>query len=101
MDSDIVSAFKARCAAQGVSMTSVISQFMQTGQPPKGLKLKTDTRPHRKKAVLQVVGILEGIVHMEGQYRDNIPEKFETRYEASDHTCEQLEEAISCLEEAF
>jgi hypothetical protein len=43
--------FKARCESEGVSMTSVIRQFMVNCQPFKSAKPKTDTRPFRKKAV--------------------------------------------------
>jgi len=101
IESDIVSAFKARCKSEGVSMTSVIRQYMKTSQPAKGVKIKTDTRPLRRKAVLEIIGLLNGIMQMEEQYRDNIPEQFESRYESADQACEQLSEAISCLEDAF
>jgi len=101
IESNIVSAFKARCKSEGVTMTSVIRQYMKTSQPAKGVKIKTDTRPLRRKAVLEIIGLLKGIMQVEEQYRDNIPEQFETRYESADQTCTQLSEAISCLEDAF
>jgi len=101
IESDTISAFKARCKSEGVSMTSVIRQYMKTCQPTKGAKIKTDTRPLRRKAVKEIICLLNGIMKMEEQYRDNIPDVFQSRYESSQQSCEQLSEAISCLEEAF
>jgi len=101
IDSDTVSAFKARCASEGVSMASVISQFMRTRQPAKAVKVKTDTRPLRKKAILEIIVLLDSIMQKESDYRDNIPEQFQSRRETADQACEQLSQAISCLEDAF
>ena len=101
IESDIVSAFKTRCKLEGVTMTSVIRQYMKTSQPAKEAKIKTDTRPLRRKAVSEIISLLNGIMQMEEQYRDNIPEQFESRYESADQACEQLSQAISCLEDAF
>ena len=101
IESHIVSAFKVRCASEGCSMASAISRFMETGCLPKAAKAKIDTRPQRKKAVSEYIGLLENILYNEEQYRDAIPEQFESRYEAADCTCEHLAEAISCLEEAY
>jgi hypothetical protein len=82
-------------------MASLISQFMQNSQPAKGTKLKTDTRPHRKKAVLEYIGSLEKVLQMEELYRDAIPEQFESRFETADYSCEHLAQAIACLEDAY
>lgn len=101
IESDIVSAFKARCAAKGVSMASVISQFMKNGQPVKGTNTNIDTRSQRKKFVSEYIELLENVVYMEEQYRDAIPEQFEARFEAADQTCENLNQAIVCLEDAY
>jgi len=101
IDIDTVSAFKARCANEGVSMTSVIRQLMKTCQPTRDAKTKMSSRPLRKKAVSEIVGMLNGILDMEELYRANIPEQFAQRHEAADHSCEQLSEAIACLEDAF
>ena len=101
IDSNIVSAFKARCASQGVSMASVISHFMENGQPGKFLKVKIQTRPQRKKALMEYIRLLEELMCMEEQYRDAVPEHFTTRFEAADSSCSQLSEGISCLEEAY
>jgi hypothetical protein len=101
IESDTISAFKSRCRLEGVSMTSVIRQYMKTCQPAKGVQIKTDTRPFRRKAVSEIINLLDSIMQMEEQYRDNIPEQFQSRYESADLTCEQLSQAISCLEDAF
>ena len=101
IDSHIVSAFKARCASECVSMASVISQFRITCQPAKSIKVKTDTRPLRKKAVLEIIGLLDSIMQKESDYRDNIPENFQSRRETADQTFEQLSQAISCLKDAL
>ena len=37
----------------------------------------------------------------ESDYRDNIPEQFQSRQEMADQADEQLSQAISCLEESF
>ena len=62
IDSDTVSAFKARCASEVVSMASVICQFMKASQPAKVVKFGTDTRPQRKKAILAIIGMLDSIM---------------------------------------
>ena len=101
IDSDTVYAFKSECTAKGVSMASVIDLWMKNGQPVKAMKMQTDTRPRRKKAVQEIIDMLEGLLQGEEGYRDAIPEQFQTRYEIADQACEQLSQAISCLEEAF
>ena len=101
IDSDTASEFKAQCMAEGVSMTAVISQWMKAGNPAKSANIKTDTRPRRKKAVQELVGLLESLLRHEESYRDAIPEQFQSRYETADQTCEQLSQAISSLEDAF
>jgi len=101
VDSDVATAFKARCADIGVSMTSVICQWMKNARVEKTVKTKTDTRPLRKKAVAEIIGLLNNILELESEYRDLIPEQFTQRYETADRTCDQLSEAIACLEEAY
>jgi hypothetical protein len=101
IDTDIVSAFKARCASGGVSMTSVVRDWMKTRYPVKEVKVKTLTRPERKRAVMTIIGLLNDILENEEYYRDSIPEQFTQRFEDADHFCEKLAEAIGCLEDAF
>jgi len=101
IEADIVAAFKARCTSEGASMASVIRGWMMAGQPIGAIKIKTVTRRHRRKAVVQIVSLLTSILDQEVGYRDAIPEQFEQRIESADHTCDQLAEAIACLEESF
>jgi hypothetical protein len=101
IEADIVSAFKTQCEFEGVSMASVVGRWMQTGQPIKAVKIKTDTRKHRRAAVREIIRLLDVLREEEARYRDNIPEHFEQRIEAADNACDQLAEAIACLAEAF
>jgi len=101
LEAGIVSAFKARCAAEGASMASVIRHWMTIGQPTKAAKMKTSTRPLRRKAVSEVICVLEKVLQEEEEYRDAIPEVFQTRRDTADLACEELEEAINCLITAF
>ena len=101
MESSIVAEFKAKCMAGGVSMTSVIRQWMCTRQPTKGVEPKPLTRPKRRIAVIKIIALLVEILAMEERYRDSIPEQFTQRYELSEHACDHLAEAIDNLREAF
>jgi tRNA U34 2-thiouridine synthase MnmA/TrmU len=74
---------------------------MKTGRPAGKTGSKTSTRPLRRKTVLEIIGALSGIMDLEAEYRDSIPEQFAQRYEAADHACERLAEAVACLEDAF
>jgi hypothetical protein len=101
IDAHIVSAFKARCETEGVSMASAARQWMSAGRSEKSVKVKLGTRPTRRKAVSEIIGLLNEILENEERYRDSIPEQFEQRQELSELSCNQLADAISCLEEAF
>ena len=101
IDDRVASAFKARCAAKGVSMASVVQEWMKTRHPVKSVKARTSTRPERKNTVKEIIAILNDALANEEQYRDSIPEQFVQRYEDADIFCEKLTEAIDCLEDAF
>jgi hypothetical protein len=101
IESGIVDNFKARCSSEGVSMASVIGRWMKSCPPSKEPKVRLLERKQRRKAVGEIIGMLEAILDAESGYRDNIPEQFEQRHEVADHACEQLEEAISSLLEAY
>ena len=101
IESDIVAAFKSRCTSKGVSMTSVVRKWMSARQPTKEVKSAAPSRPKRRKAVVEIIGLLNELLEMEEQYRDSIPEQFTQRYEWSEHACACLSEAIDCLEQAF
>jgi len=101
IESEIVNAFKARCADEGVSMASVIRMWMITRQPVKDVKVKLSTRSGRKNALTEYIGLLNALLEGEELYRDLIPEQFTLRYETADHTCGQIAEAIDLLEDAY
>ena len=101
IETDIVSAFKRRCADEGVSMASTVRQWMETIHPARTTKKSVLTRPQRRKAVLEIVSLLNGILEAESGYRDAIPEQFTQRQEDAERACEALTEAIALLEEAF
>ena len=101
IEADVVAEFKSRCANESVSMTSVVREWMKTRLPARETKAVTLDRSYRRKAVNEIIGLLKNIMESETAYRDNIPEQFTQRYEAADHACDMLEEAIASLEDAF
>jgi hypothetical protein len=101
IEEEIVEAFKIRCAAEGVSMASVVRRWMMDGQPVRAVSINSDTRKRRRAAVAHIVCLLTSVLNREAGYRDNIPEQFEQRIEAADLACDQLADAISILTEAF
>jgi len=102
IDAEIVTAFKARCKSQGVSMTSVVSRFMATCMPEKACtKACLHARPMRRKATIDTADFLAELLGLEEQYSDSIPEQFTQRYDTADHACKQIADAISSLEDAF
>ena len=101
IESEIVSSFKVRCTSEGVSMAAVVRQWMINRQPTNSIKIKTDNRGQRKKAVIQIISLLTDILDMEANYREAIPEQFEQRIYAADNACDKLADAIACLAEAF
>jgi len=101
LESDIVAAFKARCIAEGISMTAATRHWMVESRPSKNAGANVSTRPNRRKAVQDIIGLLAVIMDSEAEYRDSIPEQFAQRFEAAELACDMLAEAINCLEEAF
>jgi antitoxin component of RelBE/YafQ-DinJ toxin-antitoxin module len=101
IDAETVSRFKARCASGGVSMTSAVRGFMNGCQQAETVRQKTDTRPNRNRAAGEIIGALKEILQNGEEYRNRIPEQFQGRHEAADRACEQLSQAIECLEDAY
>jgi hypothetical protein len=101
IESCVVDAFKLRCSDKGISMASVICEWMKTGRPTTSLVLESQTRSLRKKSVMEIIDLLEDIAQNEEDYRDAIPEQFQSRYEVANQACELLNEAISCLQDAY
>jgi hypothetical protein len=80
IESEIVALFKAKCASEGVSMASVIRQWMGGRRFNGTEKAKISTRPQRKKALAGCIGLLNEILEHEEAYRDVIPEQFTERH---------------------
>jgi hypothetical protein len=51
--------------------------------------------------VLEITGTLETVLQAEQDYRDAIPEVFQSRLDSAEAACDELEKAIECLEGAF
>jgi hypothetical protein len=101
LESDIVASFKAYCASEGVSMASMIRKWMVAGKQAEENETRTDTRPHRRRAVQEAIILLEDVLHAEAGYRDAIPEAFLKRRDSADWACGQLEMAIDFLKNTF
>ena len=107
VNTDLAAEFKVACADKGISMASVLSEFMADYcQMP--LKAPTtgkpfDTRRKRRNAVKNIIAQLEQLVLAEESYRDNIPENLQgsMRYDAAQQSLDQLQEAVGLLEEAY
>lgn len=56
----------------------------------------------RRKALQAIIDQLETLQTEEEEYRDNIPENFQSgeRYEHIEEICESLSDAVSSLEDA-
>jgi len=101
IETDIVAAFKARCVSDGISMAEAARQWMRAGQPAKRARPRIDTRPLRRKAVLDAASLLDAVLQAEMDYLDAIPESFESRRDSAERACCELEAAIDCLRDAF
>jgi hypothetical protein len=101
IDPEVANAFKIKCSAECVSMSSVVQGWMNYNHQIKDVNVKYVTRPQRRKAVMEILLLLNSVLENEEQYRDSIPEQFAQRYEIADHSCGMMTEAIAILEEAF
>ena len=104
---DLAAAFKAKCKAGNVSVTSEISRFMRretgcgrSGGPPKSLY---ETRQKRRKALSAMIAQLEEIMEAEQGYMSNIPENLQNSglYEAAEQAVSAMEEALDALGGAY
>lgn len=104
---ELLAAFKAKCAADGVSMAAQISgflsQYASANSPAKPPPDPFATRPLRRKALSSLVSQLNSILDAERRYLDNIPDNLQNSrfYDAATATCSSLEEALSSLDEAY
>jgi len=107
---EIATAFKTSCIDNGVSMASILSQFMseysnlsQTILTKKIVHDFTSTRGKRRQSIKTLIQKLELIRDAEEQYLDNIPENLKSsmRFDAADESVSILNEVIELLETAY
>ena len=106
IDPELASVFKAACSRTGVSMASVLTQFMsEYSKSAKKRKLAPDysTRRQRRAAVKSFTQQLEMIKDAEEQCRDNTPENLQGSivYETADEYVSQLEEVIELMDAIY
>jgi hypothetical protein len=107
-ESDLADAFKAFCAAHGVSMASEFSRFMRESSGARAPVRtpgpdETSTRRRRRNAVAGIVAKLRSIADAEDSYCGNIPENLKSgaAHESASAAVDAIEEAIALLDEAF
>ncbi len=111
---DIADAFKAACAARGVSMAGVLSEFMNTyssrtttDAPPvrkaPESKDRLKTRKARRSAVKTIAAQLCDLLAAEEDYYDNVPENLHGSkwHEASEASIAALQEIIVLMDEIY
>ena len=104
---DIAAAFKAKCAAAGVSVTSELTRLM--GGDPISNRIQKPaadmyrTRRLRRNGLALLIHHLELIRDSEQDYLEAIPANLATSpmHEAAEHTVSALEDALSSLHDAF
>jgi len=103
---DVADAFKAACAAAGVSMASVLSQFMaEYGAVPITKKPSTKTAPmsstkRRRNTVRAVIPQLEQVRDAQEKAIDNTPDNLRSsdNFAVSEERLSSLEQAIEILD---
>ena len=105
-DPNVAAAFKAACAASGVSMNGKLAQFMaEYGNVDKKQKPKQDysTRRQRRVAIKSFAQQIEMIRDAEELCRDNTPENLHGSivYEQADEYATLLAEAVEILESIY
>jgi len=109
----LAAAFKTACTASGVSMASVLSQFMADycDEPPSQKQKKPltttepdySTRGKRRSALRIMTARIEALKDAEEEYKDRIPENLQggERYEAAERDVSLMETALESLCEAY
>ena len=102
VDAQIAAAFKQACLSSGVSMASVLSDYMakfsrtaQTKNSAANLSMKRQ----RRTAVVKVIAQLQLILDSEQSYMDCIPENLHSSsfFESAEIWVSTLEETIDSL----
>ena len=111
---ETVSAFKASCAAAGVSMAGTLSDFMlkYAGQPgtqnelPANVKNElpiVKTLRDRRKTAVFVRNIITALIDAEEKFIDNAPENLREspRYEMAQERVSQLQDTLDTMDEVY
>ena len=107
LNPETVALFKAACATNDVSMTSVISQFISQycGVATKkgGYSPNLSTKRQRRAAVRSIINMLERIKTNEEIYHDNIPDNLHgsMAFELAEASISALNDSIDSLESAY
>jgi hypothetical protein len=102
VDSQIAAAFKSSCSTSGVSMASVLSQYMATysaASAKNASALSLSTKRQRRAAIAKVILHLQNILHSEEAYRDRIPDNLQSSsvFDAAEHWVDILENVVDSL----
>jgi len=102
---ELAESFKSTCARSGLSMASVLSDFM-AGYCRAAVNSRTAglaTRRQRRAVVKRIIGQLELVIDAETCYRDSIPANLQgsSVYEAADEAVSLMEEAAELLASAL
>jgi len=103
----LAATFKTTCAANGASMTGVISDYMETysnaNVPKRGYSPNLSTKRQRRAAVRHILAQLGRIKDNEENYMDNIPTNLQGSevFLSAEYCISLIEEAIEALETAY
>ena len=104
---ELAAAFKAKCAAEGVSVASEISRFMSekvgSKHSPKPPSDPYGTRQKRRSVLDGMLAQLGELMEAEQAYLDRIPENLRNspQYENAELTVSILDEGINIISGAF
>jgi hypothetical protein len=106
IEPELASSFKAACAASGISIASVLTQFMseytKSGKK-RGAQPDYPTRRQRRAALKSCTLQIDAIREAEERSRDNTPENLQgsANYEQADEYVSQLEEVVDLLSNIY
>jgi hypothetical protein len=104
---ELAATFRTACAANSVSMTNVISDFMaaysNANTPKNGYSPNLSTKRQRRAAVRRILEQLERIRENEKNYVSNIPDNLQSSetYLFAEYCVSLIDEAYEALEIAY
>jgi hypothetical protein len=104
---ELAVAFKTACASNSVSVTGVLSGFMEaysnTNTPKNGYAPNLSTKRQRRASARRILEQLERIRENEQNYMDNIPANLQGSevFLFAEYCVELVGEAIEALETAY